>query len=245
MMHPGHGRPPSQSSTDSEQTTAGGPADPGFDSDFRLLLDEPEIRLLMQADGVDTPKLILDLEALATVIKAHSSPSVVLSARPKLEGSDSGAQETDYRAGVGILLLNRAGQAFIARRADLPWDAWQMPQSGIDGEESPREAALRELREEIGTDHALIIGESKSWFYYDVPRDVAQRAWRGKWKGQRQKWFLMLFQGNDRDINVATEHPEFNGWRWAAPDELADLAAPFKRQLYTDVLGEFSTVFRD
>jgi putative (di)nucleoside polyphosphate hydrolase len=150
-----------------------------------------------------------------------------------------------YRPGVGIVLLNTRGEVFVGRRADLKEDAWQMPQGGIDPGETPQQAAMRELQEEIGTDKAEIISESRSWFQYDVPSELAPKTWAGRWKGQRQKWLVMLFRGADADINLSGNYPEFNAWRWVAVNELPGLAVSFKRQLYLDVIGEFSTVFRD
>jgi putative (di)nucleoside polyphosphate hydrolase len=151
----------------------------------------------------------------------------------------------EYRPGVGIVLLNMHGEVFVGRRADLKDDAWQMPQGGLDEGESPREAALRELKEEIGTDKADVLAESRGWFKYDVPPVSTSERWDGRWKGQRQKWLVMLFRGSDSDIDLATEHPEFDAWRWVQVTDLPALAAPFKCQLYLDVIGEFSTVFRD
>jgi len=150
-----------------------------------------------------------------------------------------------YRPGVGIMLMNARGEIFIGRRADLQGEAWQMPQGGVDGKETPRQAAMRELKEEIGTNNAEIISESGRWFYYDVPEDFARKKWAGRWKGQRQKWFVMLFKGADSEIDLEGSHPEFNAWRWASVNELTELAVSFKRQLYLDVIGEFPTIFRD
>jgi putative (di)nucleoside polyphosphate hydrolase len=111
-----------------------------------------------------------------------------------------------YRPAVGIMLLNPAGLAFIGRRIDMPAGlaAWQMPQGGIDPGEPPRQAAFRELKEEIGTDKAEILAETRGWLHYDLPSDIASRMWSGRWRGQRQKWFLMRFTGEDADINPAT-----------------------------------------
>ena len=152
-----------------------------------------------------------------------------------------------YRPAVGIMLLSRVGLAFIGRRIDMPAGlaAWQMPQGGIDAGETPRQAALRELKEEVGTDDVEIIAESQKWLYYDVPEELARTAWRGRWRGQRQKWFVMLFKGQDSDIDIAASQPEFNAWRWASVTELSALAVSFKRQLYLNILGEFPTIFRD
>ena len=145
-----------------------------------------------------------------------------------------------YRPAVGIMLLNRQGEVFVARRIDLPMmSAWQMPQGGIDPGETPRQAALRELKEEIGTDKAEIFVESRGWLEYDLPADVAGGIWGGRYRGQRQKWFAMRFTGSDGDINLATEHPEFDAWQWVAPERLPELIVPFKRQLYIDILAEF------
>jgi putative (di)nucleoside polyphosphate hydrolase len=144
-----------------------------------------------------------------------------------------------YRRGVGILLLDQSGRVFVGRRIDTP-DAWQMPQGGIDGGETPRAAALRELREEVGTDKAEIIAETKDWLRYDLPVALRGRAWGGHYRGQEQKWFAMRFRGSDADIDLATHHPEFDAWRWVAPGDLPALIVPFKRKLYRDVLREFA-----
>lgn len=145
-----------------------------------------------------------------------------------------------YRPGVGILLVSRAGRVFVGRRIDVTdAAAWQMPQGGIDPGETPRAAALRELREEIGTDRAEILAESRQWRRYDIPAAIAGALWGGRYRGQRQKWFAMRFLGHDADIDLATHHPEFDAWQWVAPDELPRLIVPFKRPLYLDVIAEF------
>jgi putative (di)nucleoside polyphosphate hydrolase len=147
-----------------------------------------------------------------------------------------------YRPAVGIMLINQLGHVFVGRRIDMPagFAAWQMPQGGIDPGETPREAALRELEEEVGTAEAQILGESRAWLHYDVPVEIAGTMWGGRYRGQRQKWFAMRFTGEDADIDpAATEHPEFDAWEWVVPERLPELIVPFKRQLYLDVLAEF------
>jgi putative (di)nucleoside polyphosphate hydrolase len=145
-----------------------------------------------------------------------------------------------YRSAVGVMLLNPAGQVFVARRIDMPMmRAWQMPQGGIDPGETPQQAAFRELREEIGTNKAEILGESRVWLKYDLPVELASGVWGGRYRGQRQKWFAMRFTGNDADIDLATDHPEFDAWKWIWPERLPEMIVPFKRQLYVDILAEF------
>lgn len=148
----------------------------------------------------------------------------------------------EYRPGVGIMLLNRDGLVFVGQRVDYPGEAWQMPQGGIDRGESPRDAAFRELKEEVGTDHAEVLAESRRWFEYDLPAEVSGRLWRGRYRGQRQKWFVMRFLGEDRDIDIAAHHPEFSAWKWVPAADLPILIVPFKRQLYRDLLDEFAAV---
>ncbi|MGA8398482.1 MAG: RNA pyrophosphohydrolase [Stellaceae bacterium] len=146
-----------------------------------------------------------------------------------------------YRAGVGIFLVNHAGKAWVGRRIDMPHglSAWQMPQGGIDMDETPMQAALRELYEETGTDKAEIVAETSDWLYYDLPASLTGTAWGGRYRGQRQKWFLMRFVGKDIDIDLNHHHPEFDAWKWVEPAELPRLIVEFKRPVYVALLDEF------
>jgi putative (di)nucleoside polyphosphate hydrolase len=148
-----------------------------------------------------------------------------------------------YRRGVGVMLLDRENRVFVGCRIDQPDEAWQMPQGGIDPGETPRQAAARELKEETGTDKAEIVAESARWLRYDLPPDLSGKAWRGRYRGQRQKWFAMRFLGSDRDIDLNTRHPEFNAWKWVPAAQLTVLIVPFKRALYHRILEEFAPLF--
>lgn len=205
-----------------------------------MMLAEPEIRLLMRADNVNEAELLDMLKSVSVQLRG---PADEPRGRKGPGCRIPHAALTKYRRGVGIMLINARSEVFIARRNDVPGDAWQMPQGGIDRGENPRRAAYRELKEEIGTDNAKIIAESKRWFYYDLPADLANKAWDGRWKGQRQKWFVMRFAGEDSEIDLATRHPEFNAWRWASVSEIESLAVAFKRKLYLSLLEEFAPVF--
>ena len=153
--------------------------------------------------------------------------------------------ELPYRAGVGVMLINRAGLIFIGRRINQDTEAWQMPQGGIDPGETPEEAAWRELHEEVGTDKAVILAESASWLTYDLPRHLVGKVLHGRYRGQRQKWFAFRFEGEDRDINLAASpHPEFDAWRWVALESLPKLIVPFKRAVYRALLEEFRPLVR-
>jgi putative (di)nucleoside polyphosphate hydrolase len=145
-----------------------------------------------------------------------------------------------YRSGVGLVLFNAEGLVWAGRRLDQKGDAWQMPQGGIDDGETPEQAALRELEEEIGTGAAEIIGQSRDWLTYELPPELVGVAWKGRYRGQKQKWFALRFTGRDADINIETEHPEFAEWRWVPFDRLVELIVPFKRELYLQVTAEFA-----
>ena len=150
-----------------------------------------------------------------------------------------------YRLGVGIMLLNRDGLAFVGHRIRMPAGLakWQMPQGGIDAGETPRQAARRELREEIGSDRAELLAESRGWFDHDVPDEIAEVMMGGRYRGNRQKWFAMRFTGTDADIDLATEHPELDAWKWVSPERLPEVVAPFMRRLYFDVVAEFRALW--
>ena len=144
-----------------------------------------------------------------------------------------------YRQGVGVMLLNRRAEVLVGKRIDMPSDAWQMPQGGIDAGETAEAAAWREMHEEIGTDKAALLAESRDWYFYDLPPDLADQIWRGRFRGQRQKWFAFRFLGQDADIDITTHRPEFSAWKWAPLAELPALIVPFKRRLYADLVSEF------
>lgn len=150
-------------------------------------------------------------------------------------------QHLPYRPCAGIMLKNRDGLIFVGQRLDSSGDAWQMPQGGIDADEDAQTAALRELGEEAGIASHLveILACSPQEHCYDLPPHLMGRMWGGRYRGQRQNWFLMAFLGEDSDINIETEHQEFRAWRWAHPSELVDLIVPFKRELYANVLRDF------
>jgi len=144
-----------------------------------------------------------------------------------------------YRPCVAVMLLSRAGQVLVGKRIDQTLEGWQMPQGGIDDGESPRDAVFRELEEEIGTRNAEILREHPDWLKYDLPPRLVGLSLRGKYRGQTQKWFAMRFLGEDREINLATEHAEFSHWRWASIEELPRLIVPFKRDTYAKVIATF------
>ncbi|MEO9131160.1 MAG: RNA pyrophosphohydrolase [Sphingomonas sp.] len=147
-----------------------------------------------------------------------------------------------YRPCAGIMLLNREGKVFVGQRIDTTVEAWQMPQGGIDDGEDAETAAIRELGEEIGVAPAKIalIAVAPGEFYYDLPPELVGQIWKGKWRGQRQRWFLFRFLGEDSDVNIATAHPEFRVWRWIDSTDLPRLIVPFKRALYEQVLAAFA-----
>lgn len=144
-----------------------------------------------------------------------------------------------YRQGVGVVLLNAENRVFVAQRIDTKEPAWQMPQGGLDQGEDPYAAALRELEEETGTNKAALIAETKDWLRYDLPEDLQTKMWKGKYRGQEQKWYLMRFTGTDADINIATEQPEFSDWKWAEFTTLPDMIVGFKKDLYRQIVEAF------
>ncbi len=147
-----------------------------------------------------------------------------------------------YRPCAGIMLANRDGKIFVGQRIDsISNIAWQMPQGGIDEGEEPEAAALRELEEETGVPRTLvdILARSQQEYFYDLPEELIGKLWKGKWRGQRQWWFLLRFQGEDSDINIATKTREFSEWRWVEPAELPGLIVPFKKRIYEGLLAEF------
>ena len=148
-------------------------------------------------------------------------------------------EDLPYRPCVGVMLLNRDGLVFVGKRIDQTVEGWQMPQGGIDEGETPREAAYRELKEEIGTNNAEYLRELDDWMTYDLPPHLVGVALRGRYRGQRQKWIAMRFLGDDSEINIATHEPEFEDWKWLAIEALPRLIVPFKRDTYEKVIAGF------
>jgi putative (di)nucleoside polyphosphate hydrolase len=143
-----------------------------------------------------------------------------------------------YRNGVGIMIFNDQKKIFVGRRIDNQ-EAWQMPQGGVDENEEYEAAAKRELFEETGIQSVRIIQKSEQDYVYDLPDHLLGKIWKGKYKGQKQKWFLMKFLGPESEININQKYPEFNEWNWVDLDELPKLIVPFKKELYLAIIKEF------
>jgi len=151
------------------------------------------------------------------------------------------SQDLPYRPCVGVMMINQEGRIFAAQRKDSSVPAWQMPQGGIDEGEKARAAALRELWEETSVTANLVdfIAKAPGWVSYDLPEELIGKIWGGKFRGQRQRWFLYRFNGRDDQIDIATEHPEFSEWRWIGADEMIASIVPFKRAVYEEVVAAF------
>jgi putative (di)nucleoside polyphosphate hydrolase len=193
------------------------------------LISDPVVQTLMKADNVTDQELTELIRMIESKQKITLTKTDTMAEPPHPSGG--------YRPGVGIMLLNRNNRVFVGRR-HKPKDAgWQMPQGGIDEGETPRAAALRELHEETGVVDPEILAESRVWLCYELPEELLGKAWNGRWRGQRQKWFAMRFKGSDADIKI--DRHEFDDWKWVRMAELPDLIVPFKRQVYISVLSEF------
>ena len=157
---------------------------------------------------------------------------------------NTGPNELPYRKCVGIMLMNREGKVFVGyRMKPKASTGWQMPQGGIDDGETPKDAALRELMEEVGTNNVEIIAESKDWLHYDLPDHIVGDTWKGRYRGQTQKWFAMKFLGQDDEIDLNHHHkPEFSKFKWVDLPVLPSLIVAFKRPVYEQLVDEFSTL---
>ena len=154
-------------------------------------------------------------------------------------------EKLPYRENVGIMLINDQNMVFVGQRLDNYQDAWQMPQGGIDSGENAEDAAFRELEEETGIvkDLAQIEAVSKDWITYDLPTELISKLWKGRYRGQKQKWFLMRFRGSNKQVNIETSHPEFADWKWVVVSELEENIVEFKKAVYRQVIKEFKSHF--
>ena len=150
------------------------------------------------------------------------------------------SKELPLRLGVGIILLNKENKIFVGKRIDNPKKFWQMPQGGVDKNESFLQAAKRELNEETGIKSIKLIKQIDDWYTYDLPKNLLGKIWKGKYRGQKQKWFIMKFQGSDKEININTNNPEFLDWKWIKPSELPAVAVYFKVNIYKKLLLELN-----
>jgi putative (di)nucleoside polyphosphate hydrolase len=193
------------------------------------LISDPVVQALMKADNVTEEELTELFRMVESKLKTTQMDADATAQIPHALAS--------YRPGVGIMLLNRNNRVFVGRRRRPKGGAWQMPQGGIDPGETPRAAAFRELKEETGVINAEILAESRIWLSYDLPEKLLGKAWNGRWRGQRQKWFAMRFKGQDAEIKI--DRHEFDDWKWVRMAEIPDLIVPFKQKVYISVLSEF------
>ena len=159
-------------------------------------------------------------------------------------GDKTNPELLPYRPCVGAMLLNRQGSVFVGRRIDQTAESWQMPQGGIDPGEAPEIAVLRELKEEIGTNNAEILAVHPDWITYDLPPHLLGRVWKGRYRGQSQKWFALRFLGEESEIDLSAHHPEFDAWRWVEIDDLTRFVVPFKRDVYQQIIAAFRPLAR-
>ena len=152
----------------------------------------------------------------------------------------SNNKELPLRIGVGIILLNNENNVFVGKRIDNPKNSWQMPQGGVDQNENFLQAAKRELEEETGIKSVKLIKELEGWFEYDLPENLLGKLWKGKYRGQKQKWFVMKFLGKHGEINVNTKNPEFMDWKWIKLSKLTDIAVHFKANIYNKIKKELT-----
>jgi putative (di)nucleoside polyphosphate hydrolase len=146
------------------------------------------------------------------------------------------------RTGVGIAVLNSKNKVFVGKRKDNPFDKWQMPQGGVDSNEPLLQAMERELLEETSIKNIKVLKEFDHWLEYELPKKLVSKIWKGKYRGQKQKWFVVKFQGNDNEININTKNPEFIEWKWIDVELLPDLIVNFKRHVYENVLTELKKI---
>ena len=150
-----------------------------------------------------------------------------------------------YRKCVGMMILNNQNEILVGKRLDHPSGYWQMPQGGIDKDEVPEKAVWREMMEEVGTNNAKLLQISKQWINYDIPKEtLATLPWGKQYVGQTQKWFAFKFIGSNSEINVSTNNPEFSEWKWSNHNLLIENIVPFKRRVYSQILLEFSDIFK-
>jgi len=152
------------------------------------------------------------------------------------------SKKLPLRIGVGIILLNKKNEVFVGKRIDNPKNFWQMPQGGIGKNESYFSAAKRELEEETGIKQVKLIREIKEWFIYDLPKNLLGKIWKGKYRGQKQKWFIMKFLGKNEDINIKTKKPEFLDWKWVESSVLSNIVVDFKVDIYKRLTKELNSL---
>jgi putative (di)nucleoside polyphosphate hydrolase len=150
----------------------------------------------------------------------------------------------DFRKGIGVFLINEKNQLWVGKRIDFKNDYWQMPQGGIDNNESPRQAMIRELSEECGIKKNYeILMELEGWLSYSLPSSLKKIVWGGRYVGQTQKWFACRFVGKDKEFDLQTHKPEFQEWKWIRPEDATRFVVPFKKKLYKDVLKSFEDLY--